>query len=105
MKLELESGDVFDDPDEATMRRAIEEEGFAILGDDPMRYIQCAKQEEEPFEWVLEYQDGTLERHFRAVDGPVTLERVLSAFTRYLANDPSWIADFTWETDDLTSLE
>lgn len=105
MKLELESGDVFDDPDEDTIRAAIEGEGFAILGEDPMTYIQCAKEEEEPFNWVLEYQDGSLERHFRAVDAPVTLDRVVSAFIRYLRKDASWIADFEWETDDLTALE
>lgn len=102
MKLEVESGDVVEDVKEADLIEAIRGAGFAILGDDPMAYIQCAKGDEPPFDYVLEYQDGSLKNHFRAVDEPVTLDRVLSAFTRYLRKDPSWKSDFRWERDDLS---
>ena len=105
MKLEVESGTVVDDPTEAEIRETIEGEGFAILGDDPMTYIQCATDEETPAAYILEYQDGSLKRHFRAVDDPITLDRVISAFTRYLRKDASWKADFKWELEDLTDLE
>ena len=70
-----------------------------------MTYIQCATHEEKPGGYVLEYQEGSMKRHFRAVDEPVTLERAISAFTRYLNKDASWKADFQWELDDLTELE
>jgi hypothetical protein len=105
MKLELESGTVVDDPTETDIMESIEGEGFAILGDDPMTYIQCATHAEKPGEYILEYQDGSLKRHFTAVDEPITLDRVLSAFTRYLRKDASWKSDFQWELDDLTDLE
>lgn len=105
MKLELESGTVIDDPTEVEIRESIEGEGFAILGEDPLTYIQCATHAETLGEYILEYQDGSLERHFRAVDEPVTLDRVLSAFTRYLDKDASWKTDFQWELEDLTGMQ
>ena len=100
MKLELESGDVYEDVTEADIVEAIKDEGFAILGDDPMTYIQCAKRPEAPFDYVLEYQEGSIKRHFTAVDAPVTMERVLSAFSRYLRKDASWKRDFQWQKDE-----
>jgi hypothetical protein len=100
VKLELESGDVYEDVTEADVVEAIDGEGFAILGDDPMTYIQCARNPEDPSEYFLEYQDKTLDQHFRAIDRPVTIERVRAAFTRYLRKDPSWKRDFEWEQDE-----
>jgi hypothetical protein len=89
MKLELESGTVIDEATEADILTRIEGEEFAILGVDSDTYIQCAEDKGPPYEYVLEYQEGSLDRHFQATDGPVTLERVLSAFQRYLRNDPT----------------
>jgi hypothetical protein len=31
------------------------------------------------------------------VDEPITLDRVLSAFLKYLRGDQSWRSDFRWE--------
>jgi hypothetical protein len=67
------------------------------LGADPDTYLQCAEQQEPPYEYVLEYQDGSLDRHYHAVDGPITLDRVLAAFIKYLRRDSSWRSDFRWE--------
>ena len=105
MKLEFESGTVVDDPTESDIRAGIEGEGFAILGEDPMTYLQCAAHEDKPGEYVLEYQEGSLKRHYRATGEPITVDRVLSAFTRYLQKDASWKSDFRWELDDLGELE
>jgi hypothetical protein len=100
MKLELESGDVYEDVGEADIVEAIKGDGFAILGDDPMTYIQCAPHPETPAEFVLEYQDGSLKRHFHAIDAPVTMDRVVGAFGKYLRKDPSWKRDFKWQKDE-----
>ena len=101
MELTLESGRVVPDPTEDDIRSSIEGEEFAILGDDPDTYIQCAEQREPPYEYVLEYQDGSLDRHYQAVDGPITLDRVVAAFRKYLRRDPSWRSNFRWEKMDL----
>jgi hypothetical protein len=101
MKLELESGDVYDDVDEGDIVEAINGDGFAILGEDPMTYLQCAPHPETPGEFVVEYQEGSEKRHFHAVDTPVTLDRVVAAFGKYLRKDASWKRDFKWEKDEL----
>jgi hypothetical protein len=101
MELALESGRVVIDPSEDDILASIEGEDFAILGVDPDTYIQCAQQREPPFEYVLEYQDGSLDQHYQAVDGPITLDRVLDAFVKYLRRDSSWRSDFRWEKIDL----
>jgi hypothetical protein len=101
MELALESGRVIAEATEHDILSLIDGEDFAILGPDPDTYIQCAEQKEPPYEYVLEYQDGSLDQHFQAVDGPITLDRVISAFIRYLRGDKSWRADFRWEKMDL----
>lgn len=102
MKLELESGFFVSSPTDEDFAR-IEGEEFAILsaGDDDT-YIQCAEQTEPPWEYILEYQDGSLSEHFRAIEGPITLAQILMAFRKYRDNDSSWRADFTWERMDLS---
>jgi len=97
MKLTLESGRVVADANEHDILASIEREEFAILGVDSQTYVQCAKQTERPDEYVLEYQDGGTDRHYRAVDGPITLDRVIAAFLKYLRQDSSWQSDFQWE--------
>jgi hypothetical protein len=48
-------------------------------------------------EYNLEYQDGSLVKHYRATDKLMTLDQVLSAFLKYMRGDPSWRTDFGWE--------
>ncbi len=101
MDLELASGRVLPGVTEADLRACIEGEEFAILSTGPNTYIQCAEQNESPYEYVLEYQDGSLAEHYRAVDEPITLDRVVSAFVKYLRGDASWRTDFQWEKLEL----
>ena len=103
MELTLESGRVIADATEADILSSVEGEDFAILGGDPDTYIQCAEQSEPPYEYILEYQEGSLERHYRAADGPVTLDRVIAAFIKYLRRDSSWRSDFRWERITLSA--
>ena len=66
--------------------------------EDQMTYIQCAKQDEQIYH--LEYQDGSLDEHYRAADEQITRDRVLSAFRKFLRGDASWRTDFRWEKMD-----
>jgi hypothetical protein len=97
MELTLESGSVIADVTEEDILSSIEGEDFTILAADANTYIQCAEQTEPPYEYILEYQDGSLEEHYEAVDGPITLERVIAAFLKYLRRDESWRSDFEWD--------
>ena len=102
LRLEFESGAIIDSPSEADLLR-IEGEEFAILsGDSASTYIQCADQNEPPWEYILEYQNGSLDEHYCAVDGPITLERAIAAFRKYLNGDASWMTDFEWERMDVS---
>jgi len=101
LELTLASGRVIAAVTEDDIRSVIEGEEFAILGIDPHYYIQCAKQKEPPYEYVLEYQDGSLDQHYQLVDGPITLDHVISAFLKYLRRDMSWQSDFQWERQEL----
>jgi hypothetical protein len=97
MNLDLESGWTIRGVSANDVRSCVEAESFAILSTDPNTYIQCAEQNEPPYGYDLEYQDGSLEQHYRARNEPITLERVLSAFLKYLRGDASWQPDFRWE--------
>ena len=101
MKLECESGVAIDSPTLPDLSR-IDGEEFAILSRDSDTYIQCAEQDEPPWEYVLEYQEGSIQDHFRAVDGPISLQQVVAAFSKYVNGDESWKHDFQWERMDLS---
>jgi hypothetical protein len=101
MELTLESGRVIRNVKEDDLLASIEGEEFAILSASPDTYIQCAEEKEPPYGYVLEYQNDSLANHFQAVDGPITLERVLSTFRKYLRGDSSWQSDFRWEKMEL----
>ena len=98
MELTLESGRVIADPEEDDIQASIGGEEFAILGPDADTYIQCAQQGDE---YILEYQDGSPDRHYMAADGPIALDQVIAAFVKYLREDPTWQSDFRWERVDL----
>lgn len=97
MTLQLESGKLIRDVEDQDIRAKVEGEAFAILSADDNTYLQCAEQSEPPYGYVLEYQEGSTKNHYAATDGPITLERVLAAFVKYLHGDDSWRSDFTWK--------
>ena len=96
MDLELESGVVLRQVAEKDLAEHIEREDFVILLDGPLTYMQCAKQAPDSG-YVIEYQDGSVKEHYGATGGPIALDRVVSAFIKYLRRDPSWRGDFEWE--------
>lgn len=110
MRLVLENGMVYENPDATEIERALRslswatENSFAILEKADLTYMQTAQEDDpnidpqDPF-YVLEYQDGSLERHFRAI-GPISLDRVIEAFVQY-AREDSWREALEWERMNL----
>ncbi len=96
MDLTLASGRVIANAAEEDIRSAIADERSADLGVDPHYYIRCVKRQEPPHGYILEHQDGSIAEHYRAVE-PLTLDRVVAAFIKYLRRDAFWQSDFQWE--------
>jgi hypothetical protein len=100
MDLKLESGRLIHSATESDLA-CIEGEKFAILSDGKA-FIQChVRRDELPNDYELEFQDASLDRHYRAADEQIPLDRVLPAFQKYLRGDASWRTDFRWEKIDL----
>jgi hypothetical protein len=97
MYLKLGSGRIIEDATEEDVRTYLQGEDFAILEIDAGTYMQCMKRPRLGGQYALEYQDGSVDEHFRAVDKPITFERVFAAFRKYLAGDASWRDDSRWE--------
>jgi hypothetical protein len=76
-----------------------EGDSFAILSKTEMTYIQTTGSPAEGF--VLEYQDGSLDLHFRCSEEHLDLEKVIRAFTLYLRGDERWRTEFSWEQENL----
>ncbi len=91
----FESGKSIENPRIRDLER-IKDEKFSILEAGPYRCIQCLKMGDPPWGYVVEYQDGSLDEQYQSVDGPIGVNRVVAAFTKYLKGDPSWQQDFTW---------
>ncbi|MGA2499230.1 MAG: hypothetical protein ABSH20_15935 [Tepidisphaeraceae bacterium] len=100
MQLFLESTfQTVENPTDADIARLLpEEREFAILSDGPdsLTYMQFAWSE-EPGELLLEYQEGTLYTHFRAIGAEMTIDRIVAAFQKYAQGDDSWKGEFRWE--------
>lgn len=72
-------------------------DSFAILSRNPLTYIQTAGSPSEGF--VLEYQEGSVGRHYPSVDGNLPLSSVTKAFQLYAAEDAGWRSVVQWEHD------
>jgi len=95
VRIEFESGRVKDNPKRRDLDRIGDEE-YAILSRSSLHFIQCCAMDDPPWGFVLEYQDGSTDDHYRALGGPIDLHRIVAAFAKYLARDPSWQQDFRW---------
>ena len=97
MQLEFESGKIIKNASEADLHNFLRGEAFTVLSVTAGTYIQCAEQNSEPWEYVLEYQEEDPDHHYRAVGPPIPLAKVIAAFGKYLRGDASWKNDFPWE--------
>ena len=103
MKLTLADANQIDNPDDEAIARALrtidgEDNNFAILSVDDLTYIQTEGGPSRGF--VLEYQEGSMARHYRAQDQALSVDSIIEAFRAYASSDPTWKDRFQWETDE-----
>jgi len=104
MYLELGSGKTLKDPSPDQIADALSalpggDGSSAILSWSPMVYIQCMGSEREGF--VLEYQEGSLDKHFIASDNHLSLAAVTRAFLSAANGDEGWRTQVAWELEAL----
>jgi hypothetical protein len=105
MRFELEGDDPIDNPTREQVDLGLQglepsDRTFAILARDDNSYIQTAV-DDDGGTFVLEYQDGSLDRHYRAAR-PLPLQDVTRAFRSYLLGDGAWRSGYDWEQLDLS---
>jgi hypothetical protein len=74
-------------------------DSFAILSFTDMTYIQVAGDQRIDFD--LEYQEGSVDAHFKATNENITLGQVVSAFIAFRDGDAAWKCSFTFEKTTL----
>lgn len=104
MHLTTASGRVFEEPAAEQIERELRalgggEDSFLILSRDERTFIQVAGGGGDPF--TLEHQDGSLERHYRAVR-EVSLSVVIRVFLAYRDRGDRWRDLVEWELVDLS---
>jgi len=104
MVLELENGRRIEDPNALQIEEHLgtldgESNGFAILSESELTYLQAAGGVEAGF--AVEYQDGTTDQHYTATAAGISLEDVVEAFRRYTGGDGAWRTMFEWEKIDI----
>ena len=108
MKLELGTGKVLDCVSEERIAHALSrlpggDDSFAILHKDEHHYMQTDGSALDGF--ILEYQDGALDRHHRCVDDNLELLAIQRAFQLYFNGDDRWLTEFEWQPVDLSNLK
>ena len=74
------------------------DDAFLILIATDMTYLQTAGDPNVGFD--LEYQEGSLQNHFRAVNPP-TVDDLVRIFTAYAAGSSDWKTLAEWEHVEL----
>ena len=72
---------------------------FASLRVNEMTYVQTSGDPNQGFS--LEYQTGSVDRHYIATDEKLKMEEIEKAFLAYSKGDDSWINDHDWIKLDL----
>jgi hypothetical protein len=70
-------------------------EAFIVLDSDDMTYMQTAGDHNVGFE--LEYQEGTVKRHYRASRTDIRLDEIAQALCAYRDGRPDWKKQFDFE--------
>jgi len=76
------------------------ENPYMILGTDDMLYMQTCEVKEG---FVLEYQEGSLARHFRSIS-PLKIEAIQKALLQYLEGSTEWKDEIDFEIIDLRTF-
>ena len=89
----------FDDPDPATIAKILagldgDRHVLATLGDSDLTYLQVAGGVKSGLS--LEFQDGSLDQHYRSSVAHLPLDLVTEVFLRYARGDQSWREAVEW---------
>ena len=68
---------------------------FATLGSSDLTYLQASGSVTAGF--ALDYQDGSLDQHYRSRASDLPLDGVTAIFLKYAGGDTSWRGDVAWE--------
>lgn len=71
---------------------------FACLSMGDQKYVQCHFSGDN----VLEYRDGSGDRHYRCIGAPPTVDTIVAVFLAYLAGKP-WIHMVGWDRLNLAA--
>jgi hypothetical protein len=70
-------------------------EGFLILARDDMTYVQVSGDSRRGFD--AEYQEGSIDRHYRAENASFPLEEVAAMLCEYLTGEVDWEKYGAWK--------
>lgn len=89
----------FDNPDPATIAKVLagldgDRHPLATLGDSDVTYLQATGGVRTGL--ALEFQDGSLDQHYRSSLGHLPLDVVTDVFQRYARGDQSWREGVQW---------
>jgi hypothetical protein len=101
MSLTLTTHDTrVDDPDAATIAKVLasldgDRHVLVTLARSELTYVQASGIAQTGL--ALEYQEGSLDRHYGSGASPLPLEMVTDIFQRYARDDESWRQGVPWE--------
>jgi hypothetical protein len=73
-------------------------DSFAILARAEQEYIQTSGDPSHGF--VLEYRDGSDEKHYSCSNFELSAEQIIRAFQSYLAADDRWKSELEWQSQE-----
>jgi hypothetical protein len=90
----------FDEPDAATIAKVLasldgDRHVLATLGSSERVYVQASGSAQTGF--ALEYQEGSLDQHYKSCATAVPLEQATEIFGKYARGDESWPHGLEWE--------
>jgi len=102
MKLELENGTIYEEPNSTKIREVLSEldlyeSTFAILSSNE-GFIQAAQLTTDSF--ILEYKENYNEILYNATNEEISLEQIISVFQSYAEGNDDWKTQFEWQTMD-----
>ena len=92
----------FDDPDPGTIAKVLASlDGgrnvLATLGHSDLVYLQASGSVQKGF--TLEYQDGSLDQHYRSGATALPLDEATVVFQKYARGDASWRDGIMWDRE------
>ncbi len=98
MQLNINDDKYIESPSISEIQDSISElemEEFVILNKSEDHYLQTYCNDLN--DYVLEYRDGSFEKHFGVMEKELSKTKIAEVFTLYLCNDKNWKEKYSWE--------